>query len=177
MGKKYIHPRAGAADTFAAATATTAYSKGKEVVPRRRVRLCQETSPSSCQEPLHPAALEPCDGRGRGDRGNKGLVRVQFHLYSLCLLLLPALSGICPSYVQRSTPPSSKGSQDWEKGTETVLLASDIRARRGMTMPSLANRHPKEQEHGEQAPLTPETAMSHSKAEEGSSRQLGPVFP
>lgn len=82
---------------------------------------------------------------------------------------------------QRSTPPRSigrtKGSQDREKGTETVLLVSDTRARRGMTTLSLAKRHPKEQEHGEQAPLTPETAVPHCKAEEGPYRQLRPVFP
>lgn len=115
--------RAGTAAAFAAA----ASSEGKDVVPGRRVRLRLKTSPSSCQEPLHPSAREARDGRGRGDRGNKGIARVQ-SAFTVSAVPSPDFGGL-PAPRDRDPPhPSLRGRTKREsrpgKG-QIMFLVSD----------------------------------------------------
>jgi len=144
-------------------------------VPKRGVRLCQETSPGSCQEPCAPRPWRPVWETVGRHRGIKGVTTVQFHLDRL---------GHClPSHfwVQGSAPPSSDGEDPGGVKTggrlETMWLVSHQRARREMTAPFLAGDTPKA---GGWAPDTSNSWYRHippHNAEGASCRQLRPVFP
>lgn len=101
----------------------------------KRVRLCQDTSPSSCQEPLHPSALEAHDGRGRGSREViKASLESSLPLLSLLFPPPPLWGSACPRYKSPSHPSfdeEDQGGVKTGKGIEIMFLVSHTEPEEG----------------------------------------------